>query len=206
SHTSSCSFTVTVADNQGPVFSNCPMNLVKGNDSGQCTAVATYAPTASDVCDGARTVTCMPASGTAFPKGVTTVTCTASDASSNSNSCSFTVTVNDTENPTIMCPANQTANSPSGNPIPVTYPAPTVNDNCPGASFMCSPASGSNFAVGTTTVTCTASDTATPPNPAMCQFTVTVTTCTISCPGNQMVNATAGACNAPVSYVAPTTT
>src|SRR5205085_3428523 len=112
SNSSSCSFTVTVADNQGPVFSNCPMNMVKSTDPAQCTAVATYAPTANDVCDGARTVACMPASGFAFPKGVTTVTCTASDASSNSSTCQFTVTVNDSENPTIMCPPNQSANSP----------------------------------------------------------------------------------------------
>src|SRR5207248_804218 len=41
----------------------------------------------------------------------------------------------------------------------VQYPAPTATDNAPGAvSISCSPASGSSFAVGDTTVTCTATD------------------------------------------------
>jgi hypothetical protein len=51
--------------------------------------------------------TCTPASGTVFPKGSTTVTCNVSDASGNAATpCSFTVTVNDTQPPTITCPAN----------------------------------------------------------------------------------------------------
>ena len=41
----------------------------------------------------------------------------------------------------------------------VTYPAPTVTDNCPGAATVCVPPSGSTFPEGTTAVTCTASDT-----------------------------------------------
>ena len=41
----------------------------------------------------------------------------------------------------------------------VAYPTPSVTDNCPGAvALTCTPASGSFFPVGTTTVTCTATD------------------------------------------------
>ncbi len=54
----------------------------------------------------------------------------------------------------------------------VNYPAPTASDNCPGVSTNCSPASGSSFPLGTTTVTCTATDVAN--LTANCSFTVTV--------------------------------
>jgi hypothetical protein len=44
-------------------------------------------------------VVCNPPSGSVFPVGTTTVTCTATDAAGNSASCSFNVTVSDTEFP-----------------------------------------------------------------------------------------------------------
>ena len=170
-----CTFTVTVQDTQAPAIT-CPANITVSNATNQCSAAVTYTtPTPTDNCPGA-TASCSPASGSTFPVGVTTVTCTASDASPNSpdTTCTFTVTVQDTQAPSITCPANQTAFSPSGNPIAVNYPAPTASDNCPGATATCSPASGSNFPVGVTTVTCTASD-ASPNSPdATCAFTVTV--------------------------------
>jgi hypothetical protein len=78
--------------------------------------------------------------------------------------------------PTITCPANVTAVSaltcPPTTSTTVTYPAPIATDNCPGVTTMCNPASGSTFPVGTTTVTCTATDTA--GNTATCSFSVTV--------------------------------
>ena len=171
-----CTFTVTVQDTQAPTLSACPANITAPNATGACNAVVTYTPpTATDNC-GTATVTCVPASGSTFVVGTTTVTCTATDASVNSpdSTCMFTVTVQDTQAPTITCPANQTAFSASGNPISVTFPAPTAADNCPGVTVVCVPASGANFAVGVTTVTCTASD-ASPNSPdTTCSFTVTV--------------------------------
>lgn len=200
-NTNSCSFTVTVNDTQAPAI-NCPSNITQGTDPNQCSAVVTYSATVNDNCPGA-TVVCTPPAGSTFMKGTTTVNCTATDTSSNTNSCSFTVTVNDTQAPTIACPANQTATS-LGGPVPVSYPNPAVSDNCPGATFACSPASGSNFPVGTTTVNCTATDTSS--NTASCSFTVTVAlACTISCPSNIVVNNAPGQCGANVSF-APTTT
>jgi hypothetical protein len=57
-------------------------------------AVVNYpAPTATDNCSGVVTVTCVPASGSFFPVGVNTVTCTATDANGNSSNCTFKVTV-----------------------------------------------------------------------------------------------------------------
>ena len=172
----SCSFTVTVNDTQAPAIT-CPPNKTQSTDPGLCSAVVTYNnATATDNCPGVGTPLCSPPSGSTFPKGITTVACNVSDASGNTASCSFTVTVNDTQPPTITCPTNVTAVAAQTCPISstatVTFPAPTVSDNCPGATSVCTPPSGSILPVGTTTVTCTATDTS--GNTATCSFTVTV--------------------------------
>ncbi len=87
----------------------------------------------------------------------------------------------DTEPPLITCPDDITAVAapacPAAAGTVVTFDTPsvgagTVSDNCPGATAMCSPATGSIFPVGTTTVTCTATDAA--GNTASCSFTITV--------------------------------
>src|SRR5206468_4539809 len=65
-----------------PVLSGCTDVNAKTSDDapGNCSTTVTYTqPTALDNCDGARTVTCSPASGSVFNKGTTLVTCTASD-------------------------------------------------------------------------------------------------------------------------------
>jgi hypothetical protein len=165
-----CSFTVTVNDTQPPV-ATCPADIITGNDAGVCSAVVNYTAGAADNCPGAI-VACVPASGSAFIVGTTTVTCTATDAAGNTGTCSFTVTVNDTEAPVATCPANiTTGNDPGLCSAVVTFTA-TATDNCPGQSIVCVPASGTAFAVGSTTVTCTATDAA--GNTASCSFTVTV--------------------------------
>ena len=173
---SSCSFTVTVNDTQPPAVM-CPANITQSTDAGVCSAIVVYAtPPATDNCPGVGTVTCAPPSGTAFQKGTTTVVCSVSDASGNSTSCSFTVTVNDTEAPGITCPPNLTRVAPASCPIAtslaVTYADPVATDNCPGVTTACVPPSGSSFPIGTTTVLCTATDTS--GNRSNCSFTVTV--------------------------------
>src|SRR5262249_3010878 len=52
----------------------------------------------------------------------------------------------------------------------VNYPAPQASDNCSLMSVACNPPSGSTFPIGTTTVTCTATDAA--GNMSSCSFTV----------------------------------
>jgi hypothetical protein len=172
----SCTFTVTVNDTQPPNIT-CPANITQGTDPNVCQAVVTYpAPVVSDNCPGVGAPSCIPASGTTFQKGTTTVTCTVKDSSNNMSMCSFTVTVNDTQPPIITCPANifvaAAASCPIATSTVVTYPPPVATDNCPGVTTSCSPASGATFPVGTTTVTCTATDTS--GNTAQCSFTVTV--------------------------------
>src|SRR6185369_2776725 len=85
----SCSFKVIVKDAQPPVIT-CPANITRVNDPGQCGAVVNYTVTATDNCT-AVTITVLPASGSFFPVGVTTVNAKATDAAGNTTSCSFTV-------------------------------------------------------------------------------------------------------------------
>ena len=193
----SCSFTVTVNDNQLPIVT-CPANQSVTAPLGSCTATVTYEVTATDNCPGVSAVTCTPPSGSPFPVGTTTVTCTATDASSNQGSCSFTVTVTDNQNPTITCPGNQSVPATSGACSANVSYATTAADNCPGVAVACTPPSGASFPVGTTNVSCTATDAS--GNQASCSFTVTVTdnqNPVITCPANiTTVDNAPGACGA----------
>jgi hypothetical protein len=82
-----------------------------------------------------------------------------------------TCTGSDTQPPTITC-VNITKDAKGNKCVTVTY-TPTVSDNCPGpVTVVCTPASGSCFPLGSTTVNCTATDVAL--NTANCNFTVTV--------------------------------
>jgi hypothetical protein len=94
-----CTFTVRVNDTQPPTIT-CPPNVTAITDQNACPpppcVVATFPPpTASDNCPGV-TVVCNPPSGSCFPTGTTTVTCTATDASGNTATCSFTLSTFDT--------------------------------------------------------------------------------------------------------------
>ena len=49
---SNCSFNISVTDNEGPQFANCPNDITVDVDSGSCGALVNYTtPTASDNCD-----------------------------------------------------------------------------------------------------------------------------------------------------------
>ncbi|MBI3651274.1 MAG: HYR domain-containing protein [Acidobacteria bacterium] len=205
SNNASCTFTVTVNDTQNPTIS-CPANLTQNTDAGVCTAVVTFAtPAGSDNCPGVS-VACSPASGATFNKGVTTVTCTATDTSSHTAQCQFSVTVNDTQAPTVTCPANITQATANGQcTAAVTYTTPTASDNCVGVGAVtCTPASGATFNKGTTTVTCAVSDAA--GNNANCSFTIMVNDNqppTLTCPANQTRLTDANQCAAVVTYATP---
>jgi hypothetical protein len=144
-----------------------PANISVPNDTDQCGAVVTFpAPTTSGTCG---IVSVSPASGSFFPVGTTTVNVTTTSGASSS----FTVTVNDTQPPQIICPANiNTQTAPDATSAVVTFAA-TSSDNCPGVINTFTPASGSSFPLGTTTVQGKATDAS--GNIATCSFTVTVT-------------------------------
>ena len=124
-------------------------------------AVVTFSATATDAEDATAPVpTCAPASGSTFPLGTTTVNCTATDSEGLSDSGSFHVTVVDTTAPSLVgVPADitLTTNNPAG--ATLTYATPGANDAVdPSPAVGCNPASGSTIPLGTTTVTCTATD------------------------------------------------
>jgi lysophospholipase L1-like esterase len=73
--------------------------------------------------------------------------------------------------PTITCPANVSA-STTGTTAQVAYPAPSTAGGQPPATVTCAPASGSQFPVGSTTVSCTVSDALS--RQSSCGFTVSV--------------------------------
>ena len=111
----SASFKVTLSllDTTPPVVTvPGPMNV---NATGPSTAVS-FSASASDAIDGSRPVSCSPPSGSGFPVGQTTVTCSATDNSNNTGQASFTVTVHDVTAPQLTVPADQTvgATSPAG--------------------------------------------------------------------------------------------
>ncbi|NBC05988.1 MAG: HYR domain-containing protein, partial [Bacteroidetes bacterium] len=198
-------FTVsaTPVDNVNPT-ANCPANITQDNDAGQCGANVSFdIPSPDDNCPGAS-ATASPASGSFFDVGTTSVTVNATDASGNTSICTFEVVVNDTEAPTITCLADITVENDLGLcSAVVNIPAPTVADNCPGATFEYAPASGSAFDVGTTAVTATATDE--DGNTSSCSFNVTVEDTegpAINCPADITVAATSGA-GTVVDYLAP---
>ncbi len=87
--------TVNVVDTTPPVIS-CPANVVVQlplNSTATSMAVNYPAATANDTCAATTNITYSKASGTVFNAGPTTVTVTATDASGNSSTCTFTVTV-----------------------------------------------------------------------------------------------------------------
>lgn len=168
-------FTVTVNDTQLPAITP-PANITANVAAGTCAATVTYAaPVVADNCPGVGTPVCTPASGSSFPKGVTTVNCTVTDAVGNTNAASFTVTVIDNIPPTLTQPANIFVGT-AGTTAVVTYTNPTPADNCPFTAgngvVTCTPASNSAFPVGVTTVNCFVTDAA--GLSATTSFTVTV--------------------------------
>lgn len=77
---------------------SCPPNITVSNDADKCGAIVNYKKPSSAGCG---TVTCDHASGSFFNVGETTVTCT----SSSGPTCTFKVTVNDTQAPKITVKA-----------------------------------------------------------------------------------------------------
>ena len=158
-NTGTAGFTITVQDTKAPVLSlPANMSLQATSPSG---ATATFSASASDIVDGSVAVTCTPASGSMFALGANVVTCSATDAAGNAASGSFTVTVQDTTPPVIAAHVNVTAEATSAAGALVTYTSPATSDAVDGpGTATCAPASGSQFPLGDTTVTCNATDAA----------------------------------------------
>jgi hypothetical protein len=83
---------VTVEDTLDPVISGAK-DIVVSVPAGGMSDPITYSLTATDLCDPSVVVVCVPPSGTAFPVGVNTVNCTATDDEGNVGMASFNVIV-----------------------------------------------------------------------------------------------------------------
>jgi hypothetical protein len=158
-------FTVKVQDTTPPALTVPNVDVTKEATSASGAAV-TFAVSASDLVDQNPTVSCVKqgtttavASGDTFPLATTTVSCTAKDASNNTSTAqTFKVIVQDTTPPTLTVPSDITAlaTSASGKVVTFTATATDLVDSAP--VVTCSPASGSTFPLGPTTVSCTAKD------------------------------------------------
>jgi hypothetical protein len=147
-------------DNTAPIVTVHPPIPATVEATGSGGATVTFpAATATDNIDGAIAAPCLPASGSVFPVGLTTVICTATDAHSNKGSDSFTVTVVDTTPPLLSSvPADKTVEANGFAGSIVDFVPPTAVDLGEPRLVTCAPARNSTFALGTTTVTCSASD------------------------------------------------
>src|SRR5436190_16608369 len=198
-----CDFWIIVERDVEPPKIKCPSNIVVNAcpTPNGCGAVVNYpAPLATDN-SGSVSVVCVPPSGSVFPCGVTTVSCTAEDRCKLTDKCEFTVTVTPNgQAPHIQCPPDITVETCSA-AAQVDY---TVNAT-PGALVICNPPSGSFFPIGTTSVLCTASNGC---GTVECVFKVTVRKAAppaIQCPTNQLTfTVPCGSNCVPVFYPPPT--
>src|SRR5262249_54883494 len=90
---------------------------------------------------------------------------------------------------TLNCSSNLTAVATSSNGATVFFSSTATGGCSPPPTLVCNPPSGNTFPIGTTTVSCTASDTC--GNGTNCSFTVTVyPQVSITCPSNITKQAT----------------
>ncbi len=187
-----------------PPAAFCPPDTTVPIDSGQCGAVVYFEATAVDECSSVS-ISCTPASGDFFPLGTTPVTCVATDAAGNTDTCHFSVTVKDTVPPVLVCNSDTTVATEPGQCGANVFYTTTMIENC-GGSFHCTPTSGSFFPLGVTEVTCMAVDG--DGNGDICSFYVTVVDSeppAVSCPSDTVVDNSPGECGATVIYEIPAT-
>lgn len=158
-NTATTLFAVVVQDTTPPSFVGFPSNFTQEQVPGTNTLQYTP-PTAVDLVDPFTPVQCLPAVGTIISPGPHTVTCATEDNTNNFVSQSFVVTLADTTDPVVTVPADITAEATSAAGAVVTFSASAIDSLDGALTPICTPASGATFAIGTTGVTCTATDAA----------------------------------------------
>jgi hypothetical protein len=200
--------TVTVQDTTKPVIAFHGNDIAEATNSGGKN-INYNLPNVTDNYDLSITANCFPAPDSFFPIGTTPITCNVTDSNGNSAiPTTFNIIVQDTTAPTIDSHPDVTAEATSGVGTNVNYTVPTTTDLVDGSGIaICAPVSGTTFAIGTTIVTCNASDShgniATPTT-----FNVIVQDTTkpvLSTPSNLTFEATSSA-GALVTYSLPTAT
>lgn len=153
--------TIIVQDTISPNLSGMPANISVNAGSSGCGANVNWtAPSASDNCSGVN-LTASHSPGSFFPLGTTTVNYTATDASNNSVSGSFTVTVTDNTGPIINAQPATVALDMNGTAsivISDVLTASGITDNCGVLSSSLSQTTFNCSNLGPNTVTITATD------------------------------------------------
>lgn len=168
----------SLVDEDPPVLSGA--NNMTREATGPTGAVAQFDMTALDLEDGNVPVTCSPVSGSVFPIGNTTVTCTAEDEAGNVGTATFVVTVADTTGPAVVVPNDFTVvGTPGQSTAAVTFTATAfdavdgvVDVTCYNTANSSYVASGTLFGNGVHTIACFARDSRA--NYGESTFTVTV--------------------------------
>src|SRR5690554_5889103 len=155
-----CSFNVTVVDDEAPVFVSCVSDTAMFIEEA-CGVVLPDFTLAVDVADncssataGTLTLTQNPAAGTSLGVGTHTVELLLEDAGGNTSTCSFEIVVSDTLAPVIEI-EGLSATYCAGEEVVWTT---NISDNCGVDTVTSTHDSGESFPVGTTTVTYTAVD------------------------------------------------
>ncbi len=171
-----CTFDIIPSDVTPPII-NCPTDITQDADIGLCTSIVAYStPVGTDNCSGSTTtlIAGLP-SASPFSLGSTVVTYEVIDDVGLSSTCSFTITVVDTEVPMIDCPSAITQNNDLGMcGAIVAYSPPIFSDNCTGEILTQTAglATSAFFPIGTTTNTFEVIDAA--GNLNSCTFDVTI--------------------------------
>jgi autotransporter-associated beta strand protein len=175
-----CTQIITVANAVAPTLTvTPPANMPLAADPGQCSkSGVTWTASAVDNCGSPVLVVSIPSIGSSFPVGTTAVTNIATDASGNTATNIFTVTVVDTQPPTFITKAlSETigADAVTGKAALPDLTLQTVaTDNCGGTNGVTLsqiPAAGTLVGLGASSVTVWATDQAKNSN----SYTATIT-------------------------------
>ena len=155
----SINFSVRVVANTPPTLTVPASFSVEGDTVGGWNSVWTVSATDAED-DPDPKPTCSPAAGDFLALGVTTVECSVTDSAGSTTTDHFDVTVVDTTAPTLgSVPSDIAVTTSDAGGRTVSFAKPTATDTVDASPYVgCAPESGSVFPVGTTEVTCTASD------------------------------------------------
>ncbi len=212
-----CSFDITIDPLVTTLTLTCSTNIVTAAEPGAPDAVVTWGePITSTTCPiGSVTLTqtAGEANGSAFPIGTTTISYLATDECGNSQTCSFTITVNEVPSELdLICPGDISATAlPGETTAVITWPGPTATTTCyidnVTLTQLAGLPNGASFPIGTTTVGFEATDEC--GNSEICAFTVNVsefpsTLTVVTCPADVEVTIPSGATGATVTWDDPT--
>jgi gliding motility-associated-like protein len=208
-NTATCTFNVTVLDATPPVLTNCPsLPVFIVLPPTKCDTVLNWTPpTVNDNCGaGNVTLTSNFQPGTSFTTGDTMVVYVATDASGNSATCFFNVSIKDVIPPSFVDCPTQPITIQNGDPCGnvVNFTLPTGMDNCTPDNLLVyesSYAPGDIFSIGTTLFPVRVTDAS--GNFAECEIRIIV-----QGPAPAFLNipnpAPVQGCQAAVTWIAPT--